>query len=40
MSTFEQRIALIVDLIAQLRELNQLREQVRKRGTGREIAAG
>jgi hypothetical protein len=30
MSTFEQRIALIVDLIAQLRELNQLREQVRK----------
>jgi hypothetical protein len=29
MSTFEQRIALIVDLIAQLRELNQLREQVR-----------
>jgi hypothetical protein len=30
MSTFEQRIAPIVDLIAQLRELNQLREQVRK----------
>jgi hypothetical protein len=30
MSTFEQRIALIADLIAQLHELNQLREQVRK----------
>jgi hypothetical protein len=30
MSTFEQRAAAIVDLIAQLRELNQLREQVKK----------
>jgi hypothetical protein len=30
MSTLEQRIALIADLIAQLRELSQLREQVRK----------
>jgi hypothetical protein len=30
MSTLEQRIAPIADLIAQLRELSQLREQVRK----------
>jgi hypothetical protein len=30
MSTLEQRIAPIADLIVQLRELSQLREQVRK----------
>ena len=30
MSRFEQHVALIVDLIARLRELNELREQVRK----------
>jgi hypothetical protein len=30
MITLEQRIAPIANLIAQLRELNQLREQVRK----------
>jgi hypothetical protein len=30
MSRFEQHVALIEDLIAQLRELNELREQVRK----------
>jgi len=30
MSTLQQRIAIIANLIAQLRELNQLRERVRK----------
>jgi hypothetical protein len=40
MSTLEQQIAPIASLIAQLRELDRLREEVKKAELAREIAAG